>query len=87
MKARPGVVKIFALSLYCLPMLLRKSFQFRLRPTKKQEKAMQAYLDECRWLYNELLEQRKLAYEDLDITLSKYQQQDLLPLLKQEENR
>lgn len=65
-------------------MIVRKSFQFRLRPTKKQATALQAQLDECRWLYNELLEQRKLAYEELDISLSKYQQSMLLPLLKEE---
>ena len=41
-------------------------------------------LDECRWLYNELLKQRKLAHEELDISLSKYQQIMLLPLLKEE---
>jgi putative transposase len=63
-------------------MIIRKSFQFRLRPTKKQARELQAQLDECRWLYNELLEQRKLAYEELDISLSKYQQSMLLPLLK-----
>ena len=40
-------------------MLVRKSFLFRLRPTKKQAKTLQSQLDECRWLYNELLEQRK----------------------------
>ncbi len=45
---------------------------------------LQAQLDECRWLYNELLSQRILAYEELDITLSKYQQSMLLPLLKNE---
>lgn len=45
---------------------------------------LQAQLDECRWLYNELLGQRKLAYEDLSISLSKYQQSMLLPLLKEE---
>ena len=65
-------------------MLVRKAFQFRLRPTKKQAKALQVHLDECRWLYNELLEQRKLAHEDLDISLSKYQQSMFLPLLKEE---
>lgn len=37
-----------------------------------------------RWLYNELLSQRKLAYEELDISLSKYQQNMFLPLLKEE---
>jgi putative transposase len=65
-------------------MIIRKSYQFSLRPTKKQAKALQAWLDECRWLYNELLSQRKLAYEELDLSLSKYEQSMLLPLMKEE---
>ena len=65
-------------------MLVRKSFRFRLRPTKKQARALQEQLDECRWLYNGLLEQRKLAHEELGISLSKYQQSMFLPLLKEE---
>jgi putative transposase len=65
-------------------MLIRKSFQFRLRLTKKQTRILQALLDECRWLYNELLEQRKLCYEELNISLSKYEQSMFLPLLKAE---
>lgn len=65
-------------------MQIRKSFQYRLRLTKKQARALEAQLDECRWLYNELLGQRKLAYEELDISLSKYQQTMILPLLKAE---
>jgi putative transposase len=63
-------------------MLVRKSFQFRLRPTKKQARALDAQLGECRWLYNTLLEQRKLAHEELGVSLSKYQQSMLLPFLK-----
>jgi len=65
-------------------MLVRKSFQFRLRPTKCQAKALQDQLDECRWLYNELLEQRKLSQDELGRPLSKYQQLMFLPLLKLE---
>ena len=65
-------------------MQVRKSFQFRLRPTKKQEKALEAQLNECRWLYNELLAQRKLSFEELDISLTKYQQLMFLPELKEE---
>jgi len=65
-------------------MFVRKAFQFRLRPTKAQAKFLQAQLDECRWLYNELLSQRKIAYEELDESLSKYQQLMFLPLLKEE---
>ncbi len=55
-----------------------------MRPTKAQAKLLQAQLDECRWLYNELLWQRKLSHEELDIWLSKYQQLMFLPLLKEE---
>src|SRR3990167_2246103 len=65
-------------------MFVRKAFQFRLRPTKAQAKLLQLQLDECRWLYNEMLSQRKLAYEELDVSLSKYQQLMFLPLLKDE---
>jgi len=65
-------------------MFVRKSFQFRLRPTKNQAKLLQAQLDECRWLYNELLSQRKIAYKELGATLSKYQQLMFLPILKEE---
>ena len=65
-------------------MLIRKSFQFRLQPTKKQAKLLEKQLEECRWLYNQLLEQRKVAYEELDMSLSKYQQSMFLPLLKNE---
>ena len=65
-------------------MLVRKSFRYRLRLTKKQARILQAQLDECRWLYNELLEQRKLSHEELGLSLSKYQQLMFLPLLKTE---
>ena len=41
-------------------------------------------LDECRWLYNLLLEQRILSFEELDTSLSKYDQMMFLPYLKLE---
>jgi putative transposase len=41
-------------------------------------------LDECRWLYNYLLEQRILSHQELDISLTKIQQNMFLPLLKEE---
>jgi len=64
--------------------IVRKSFQFRLHPTKKQAGMLQKMLDECRWLYNELLAQRKLAHEELELSLTKYQQLMFLPELKAE---
>jgi putative transposase len=65
-------------------MTTAKSYKFRLNPTKKQVKILQQTLDECRWLYNTLLEQRKLSHEDLEVSLTKYQQLMFLPDLKLE---
>ncbi len=65
-------------------MIVRKSYKYWLKLTKKQKSALQEMLDECRWLYNLFLEQRILAYEELEISLSKYQQLMFLPLLKEE---
>jgi putative transposase len=63
---------------------MRKLFQYRIYPTKKQETKLNETLDECRWLYNHLLEKRKTAYEQDAISLSCYQQQATYPILKQE---
>jgi putative transposase len=63
-------------------MIVRKAFQFRLNPTKKQTRILEMHLNQCRWLYNELLSQRKLAYEELQLSLTKYQQLMFLPELK-----
>ncbi len=65
-------------------MIIRKSYKYRLNPTKKQSGVLQRTLDECRWLYNQLLEQRRLSHEELDLSLSKFQQNMFLPLLKEE---
>lgn len=65
-------------------MNIRKSFEYRLYTTKKQKRLLQHILDECQWLYNELLSQRKLSYEELEMTLTKYQQLMFLPEMKKE---
>ena len=41
-------------------------------------------LEECRWLYNHLLEQRKNAWEQCQTSLSLYDLQATLPPLKKE---
>ena len=63
-------------------MKVKKTFQYRLHLTKKQARLLEMHLDECRWLYNELLAQRKLAFEELGLSLTKYQQLMFLPELK-----
>src|SRR6266567_4336489 len=63
---------------------MRKMFQYRIYPTKKQVHTLNETLDECRWLYNHLLEKRKHAYAHTGKGLSCYEQQSTYPLLKQE---
>lgn len=45
---------------------------------------MNAILEECHWLYNHLLEQRKTTYEQTGKGLSLYDQHATLPALKQD---
>ena len=59
-------------------------FQYRIFPTKKQVKALEATLEECRWLYNHLLEKRRDAWEQEGKSLSLYQQQETFSILKHE---
>jgi putative transposase len=42
---------------------MRRTFQYRIYPTKKQARVLDSQLEECRWLYNQLIEQRKTSYE------------------------
>jgi putative transposase len=62
---------------------MRKMFKYRIYPTKKQVQKLNGTLEECRWLYNHLLEKRKEVHEQKGISLSLYQQQATYPVLKQ----
>ena len=61
-----------------------KSYQYRIYPTKKQQRTLDTHLEECRILYNHLLEMRNTAYERDGISLSCFQQQKTYPVLKEE---
>ena len=61
-----------------------KNFQYRIYPTKKQQKKLNETLEECRWLYNHLLASRKNAYEQDGKGLTCYQQQSTYPILKEQ---
>jgi len=54
-----------------------------LYPTNAEATLLQQSLDECRWLYNHLLEQRKLAWEGGGGSLSYFDQCASLPVLKE----
>jgi putative transposase len=63
---------------------MRKMFQYRIFPTKKQATKLNETLEECRWLYNHLLEKRKDTYEHTGKSLTLYRQQATFSMLKQE---
>ena len=57
---------------------MRKSYQFRLRPTQHQRTLLEQTLDCCRWVYNETLATCKNAWEQEHKTLSLYDTNKLL---------
>jgi putative transposase len=61
-----------------------KTFQYRLYPTRKQQRALEQALDECRWLYNHFLESRKRSWEERQESLTLYDQLGALSALKRE---
>jgi putative transposase len=63
---------------------MQKQFKYRIYPTKKQTRLLNETLEECRWLYNHLLEQRRNAYEHGGEVLSCFEQQRTYATLKQQ---
>ena len=61
-----------------------KTFKYRIYPTRSQRKALNASLNECRWMYNLLLEQRKTAWEQHKQHISCFAQQKQFPELKEQ---
>ncbi|WP_053958342.1 RNA-guided endonuclease InsQ/TnpB family protein [Sulfobacillus thermosulfidooxidans] len=69
---------------------MRKTYKYRLYPTKEQEAKIQFTLERCRLLYNRLLDERRVAYNTDKTTLNYYNQANTLterkkyiPALKQ----
>src|SRR5262249_35946236 len=58
--------------------------RYRLFPTKQQQRLLERQLEECRWLYNHLLAERRDAWERRQESLRLYDQQATLPALKAE---
>ena len=61
---------------------MRKSFKYRIYLTKGQRRILAQQLEECRWVYNELLAERKRAYEERGVSLGEFALLKLLPLWK-----
>lgn len=58
---------------------MRKAFKYRIYLTNGQRRILEQQLEECRWVYNETLAERKRAYEERGESLRLYDTQALLP--------
>lgn len=61
-----------------------KTYLYRIYPTKKQTKLLLNNLEQCRFVYNKMLEQRKSSWENEQKSVSMYDQINTLPWLKGE---
>lgn len=65
--------------------MINKAFQFKLKPTREQEGLFWQYAGATRWVWNEMLAERKRAFEEAGKSPSMYEQMRRLTTLKQEE--
>lgn len=61
-----------------------KAFKYRIYPTHNQEHLLVQNLEECRWLYNHFLGERKAAWEKEQKSLNYHTQAVTIPQLKKE---
>ncbi|MCD9186735.1 MAG: transposase [Pyrinomonadaceae bacterium] len=61
---------------------IKKSYKFRIYPTKAQTKTLEMTLDLCRELYNAALQERRDAWKLERKSISLYDQQNQLPKIK-----
>jgi putative transposase len=54
---------------------VRKTYKSKLKPTPEQERELGRVLGLCRWLYNTALEQRIIAYQRFQVSVSRFQQE------------
>ncbi|HEX2276565.1 MAG TPA: transposase [Candidatus Tectomicrobia bacterium] len=62
--------------------MVRKTFRYRLYPTRRQGEALAAQLDEARTLYNAALQERRDAYRQGKISLNYYDQANQLKAIR-----
>jgi putative transposase len=62
---------------------MRKTFKYRIYPTKRQTTLLLNTLEQCHCLYNHLLEERKRSWEEEKKGLSLYDQINTFPILKE----
>lgn len=65
-------------------MIVRKAFRFKLIPTQAQERTFRQYAGAVRWVWNEMLRERKETYKATGKSPSMYAQMRRLTELKQQ---
>jgi putative transposase len=63
---------------------INKAFRYKLRPTAAQEQVFWQFAGAVRWVWNEMLAERKRVYEESGKGVSQYAQMRRLTALKQE---
>lgn len=66
-------------------MIINRAFAFKLKPTREQVSLFSQYAGASRWVWNEMLAERKRADTDSGKSASMYEQMRRLATLKQEE--
>ena len=62
---------------------MRKTYKYRIYPTKEQTAKFEEILDICRILYNDCITERRDAWETCHKSISYYDQQNQLPAIKE----
>ena len=68
----------------CYNASMRKTFRYRLYPNKEQQRLLARQLEECRWLYNHWLADRRAAWEQGQESVRLYDQHATRPARKAE---
>lgn len=63
---------------------MRQTYKYRFFPTKKQQTILKETLEECRWLYNHFLEERKDSWEKEKKSINYHTQAISIPKLKEQ---
>ncbi len=64
--------------------MYKRTYKYRIYPTKAQRTALQRSLNACRWVYNETLAVRKNAWEENQTSISRYDTIKMIPSWKQD---
>jgi putative transposase len=66
------------------PQTIRKTFQYKVKPTAVQERTLDRTLMLCRHVYNAAPEERRAAWQKCGVSVSYYEQKAKLPCIKAE---